>query len=404
MKHKRRFAALLAALALAAALTALPVLATQGDIPLGQTEVPGDITESEPVAPPTEEPTPVPPDPVTPEPPPVSSEPSSSSQEPSSSSSSSSSTSSEEPSDSSSESSVSSDPGYSSEGPWESESSLSSQEPIEEPSEDPWVPSQTESEAPIGGGVADATDPPTYTPGTIATPRPSLERPQVSLNMGSSSSSAEEESSGPNYVTFARLNVKGNSMAATLFYSGIGCIAAGVLGLAAILVFYIRGRRRYSNADGILEEIHEAEARQRPGQHPPAQELRQPAAPPQPVRPAPPAGAIMPEEASVYTEEFSLPPSEKMSGEPVYAPQDDYEEGYQEYRDDYPQDVYYEDEYYGDEDVAPTDLEQPYASHQQAPAPQPPVSQPSQDQEATQQFNTEEILREALRYYDEDEK
>ena len=223
MKHKRRFAALLAALALAAALTALPVLATQGDIPLGQTEVPGDITESEPVAPPTEEPTPVPPDPVTPEPPPVSSEPSSSSEEPSSSSSSSSS---EEPSDSSSESSVSSDPGYSSEGPWESESSLSSQEPTEEPSEDPWVPSQTESEAPIGGGVADATDPPTYTPGTIATPRPSLERPQVSLNMGSSSSSAEEESSGPNYVTFARLNVKGNSMAATLFYSGIGCIAA----------------------------------------------------------------------------------------------------------------------------------------------------------------------------------
>ena len=93
-----------------------------------------------------------------------------------------------------------------------------------------------------------------------------------------------------------------------------------------------------------------------------------------------------------------------MSGEPVYAPQDDYEEGYQEYRDDYPQDVYYEDEYYGDEDVAPTDLEQPYVPHQPESAPQPPVSQPSQDQEATQQFNTEEILREALRYYDEDEK
>ena len=87
MREKRRFAALLAALALAACLIAVPAVATEGTPPLGHTQMPGDATgtttpqnpETDPVTP---EPATPPPDPVTPPPS------SSSSQEPSSSSSS----------------------------------------------------------------------------------------------------------------------------------------------------------------------------------------------------------------------------------------------------------------------------------------------------------------------------
>lgn len=406
MKQKRRMAALLVALALVASVTAIPALATEteGDLPSGYTEMPQENTEGETVLPeePAEEPSTAP-DPSTPEPP-VSSDPSSSSSENESSSSSEGSSSSNDPWEGGT---TSDNEGSSSEEPWE-EPSSSWEEPVE-PTEEPWQePAATESETPTGGGTD--TDVPTVNePSAIATPRPSLERPQVSLNAGSSSSQ-EEEDSGPNYVTFARLNIKGNSLAATLFYSGVGCIAVGLVGLIAILAFYIRGRRRYSSADGILEEIHEAEVRQQPAQklpEPPAQEPPQPQPQPQPMPPQRPArqvppGAIMPEEVSLYTEEFSLPPQEDVP----------YGETYQEYRDDYPQDVYYEDGYYDDEeydddyyeDVDPAQPAEPYAAPPAQPAPQPQQPESYSDQEATRQFDTEEILREALRYTEDDYK
>ena len=406
MKHKRRVAALLAAFALAAGLTAIPALATEENPPSAYTEMPTENTEGETVLPeePVEEPSTAPvPDPVTPEPP-VSSNSSSSSETSSESSSSensnnSSSTpqggiTSEQPSDTSSE------------APWD-EPGETSEEPWQEPTEEPWQPSETESQAPVGGGITN--DVPTVSaPETIATPRPSLERPQVSLNAGSGSSSESEEESGPNYVTFAQLNVRGNSLAVTLFYSGVGCIAAGVLGLVAILVFYIRGRRRHANAEGILEEIHEAETRQNPGQRHGAPPVREPsevqAPPPQrPARSVPP-GAVMPEEVSLYTEEFSMPPAgQQVQGEvPGGYEEEGYGENYQEYREDYPQDEYYEDEYYDDgyyEEEPLPPAENP-APQPKAPV-QPQAPAPAQDQEATRQFDTEEILREALRYYDD---
>ena len=391
MRQRRRFAAMLAALALAAGLTAIPALATEGGSPSPYTDVenPGDGTGS------VTDPLPIP-DPGESAAPPSSQEPpSSSSQEPTAppSSSSSQEPSQSDPSDS--ESSSSQEPSSSegpseseptsSEDPWggESSSELSSEEPVIEPTEEPWQPSDSQSSDPYQGGTTtDATVPPVQEPETIATPRPAVERPEVSLNTGDDDSSAAEEDSGPNYVTFARLNVQGNSMAGTLFYSGVACIAVGVAGLVAILVLYLRGRRRYAGAEGILEEIQEAENRQQP--------------------PAPPA------EASLYTEEFSLPPQQPEAYEDSYQAypeegyvyedqayqEEDYGESYGQYREDYPQDVYYEDD--GDAYYGTGEFEYPPQQAQE-----PTQAPPAQDQ-ATRQFDTEEILREALRYTGEE--
>ena len=273
-----------------------------------------------------------------------------------------------------------------------------------EPTEEPWQPSDSQSSDPYQGGTTtDATVPPVQEPETIATPRPAVERPEVSLNTGDDDSSAAEEDSGPNYVTFARLNVQGNSMAGTLFYSGVACIAVGVAGLVAILVLYLRGRRRYAGAEGILEEIQEAENRQQPPA-PPAEAL--PPAPAPSPQPAP--GALVPEEASLYTEEFSLPPQQPEAYEDSYQAypeegyvyedqayqEEDYGESYGQYREDYPQDVYYEDD--GDAYYGTGEFEYPPQQAQE-----PTQAPPAQDQ-ATRQFDTEEILREALRYTGEE--
>lgn len=401
MKEKRRFAALLAAAALAVNLAAVPVLATE-------TAEPGSPLTGVVQPDPPEESLP------NPDPPPEQS-----SSSPSSESSSSSQPPEESSSTPSSESSASSESSSSSEGSSSEESWGSSQEPSSEEPEDPsssWgepseEPSGTESQwesqsSQQGSGV----QAPTYNePETIATPRPAVERPSVSLNTGSSSSQAEEDS-GPNYVTFATLNVRGNSMAATLFYSGLGFIAVGVLGLVTVLVLYIRGRRRYAATEQILEEIHQAETRQRPGPAAASQEFDRPAAPMAPPAPAPYASspnALVPEEASLYTEEFALPPQDQ-----AYDPYEDgayQEEDYGEsYGQSYGQDGYYDDyEDYGpyqEEGYQEGDGCQEPAYEPQPPARQaaPPPAAPAPDLGATRQFDTEEILREALRYTDED--
>ncbi len=392
MREKRRFAALLTALALAACLVAVPAVATEGTPPMGHTQMPDHATgittpqdpETAPVPP---EPATPPPDPVTPPPsssssqePPSSTpsqepsqEPSESSQEPSSSSSSPS----EAPSESSQEpgsSSSSEDPGSSSslESSESGVDSSSSSEPSE--SEIPWEePSQSQGET---GGTTDHTEIPDYKPQTIATPRPAVERPTVSLNLGGSAS-AQPEESGPNYVTFARLNVKGNSMASTLFLGGMAFVVAGVAGLVAILIFYLRGRRRYSSAEGILQEIHEAEVRQQPFQG--GADYAEPSAPA--ARKASP-GALMPEEASLYTEEFSVPQQEPYQSPAEYGPY----EGNGDHLEESGYDPYQEQE----------------ASYEEYPQePEPPVQAPL---DQTQRFDTEEILREALRFTGDDHK
>lgn len=413
MRDKRRFAALLAALALAACLIAVPALATEGTPPLGHTQMPGDatgttVTQDPETDPATPEPATPPPDPVTPPPS------SSSSQEPSGSSSS------QEPSDSSQEpgsssgsssegpSDSSQDPGSdsSSEDPWDS----SSQEPSEggdgsdsssegSQSEEPWEePSQSQEEP---GNTGQDVEIPDYEPQTIATPRPAVERPSVSLNTGSESSSETEES-GPNYVTFARLNVKGNSMGSTLFIGGVACVVAGVMGLVAILLFYLRGRRRYSAAEGILQEIHEAEVRQQPVQGG-AGYPEPPAPPPRKV----PPGALMPEEASLYTEEFSVPQEDVQQYTGEYDQYDGYDD-YDDYDDYGDYDGYQDEGQYGRyrEQEVPYDGDVYEEDFSEEPLPQRPEEAPPapKPMEQTRQFDTEEILREALRFTEDDHK
>ena len=152
-------------------------------------------------------------------------------------------------------------------------------------------------------------------------------------------SSGEPENEGSRYVTFARLNLRSNSMAVTLFYSGTACAVVGTVGLLALLVVLIRSRLHSNQRDRLYEEIVVAENEAKAQPQPPARawyaashmrdetaartgsvELhrsRQPRATvlrealaeqqePEEQRPEPSPRAVMPRQISLYTEEFDL--------------------------------------------------------------------------------------------------
>lgn len=241
-------------------------------------------------------------------------------------------------------------------------------------------------EEPVEQEPYDVEDVPAPTPQSTRAPtqiqKPNLERPKAVLNTQSSSSpssSSESQDSGPNYVTFATLNQRNNSLSITLFYGGVGCVSVGVLGLLALLIFTIRGRR-VDDRDGIFEEIQEAESRQpaahtmprQPEEAYPAQAKHVSAKielPPSPKR-AVPKDAIVPEEASLYTEEFTISdipvPREtsRFSADPEVEEEPEFDG---------------EPEYYEEPEVEEFAPEEP-------PAPK-----------AKPRYDTEEILREALR-------
>ena len=75
---------------------------------------------------------------------------------------------------------------------------------------------------------------------------------------GAQQADASVESTGPQYVTFARLNLRSNSIALSLFYGGAGCIALGVLGLIILLIVLIRSSRK-NHRDRLIQEIAHAE-------------------------------------------------------------------------------------------------------------------------------------------------
>lgn len=248
--------------------------------------------------------------------------------------------------------------------------------------EDPDPPSNYDPEENgAQGGVTvpatTATPRPSAAPRPSTTPRPTqepeqIQRPHLTLNTGSSSQPAPEETNGPRYVTFAKLNQKNNSLAVTLFYSGAGCVVVGGSGLAALIVLFLRSRRDHSR-DAIFQEIAEAETRQasaprrvpsqqgrseqnsgripsampvlgapqlqrRPSSSLPAQGERHPQPAPQPHRqaaPAPqaqpqaqvhrpqkpnPSAPLVPVSASIYTEEFSFPAEGQPQSQPQAAP------------------------------------------------------------------------------------
>lgn len=252
--------------------------------------------------------------------------------------------------------------------------------PTEEPDDPPYVPDDpapTPSRRPNGAGAV--TPAPTPHPSNRPTPteQPSVNRPKITPKpQNPVVSSPEGPDDGTNYVTFAQLNVKNNSLAITLFYGGLACAVLGAAGLTVLLVRFLKKHRRDEKA-AIFREIEAAENRQHPSRAPnrmpelvtslnhghpvahpadapshrePASRLpesaaRQPSAPSSPVsrpsssegelplastyrgvshasaapsaRPGTGANApIIPVHASMYTEEFSLPEEESPAPAP----------------------------------------------------------------------------------------
>lgn len=143
-------------------------------------------------------------------------------------------------------------------------------EPTEEPSEEPSNQEEPEPDptpAPQNGGtVVRATPTPKASRKPNATPapiqKPNMERPKVELN-----TTPTMTPSGPNYVTFAQLNLKNNSMSVTLFYLGVCCALLGTAGLGVLIVVLVRRRRAHDSREDIFIEIEEAESRQASAAH-----------------------------------------------------------------------------------------------------------------------------------------
>lgn len=245
-------------------------------------------------------------------------------------------------------------------------------DPTPPPNDDPNTPDDNEDPTPNqnGGGTVRPAATPTPVPSVSPRPtgrpgqseQPTVSRPKVPLHTQDSSSQSAE-TDGSNYVTFAQLNVKNNSMSVTLFYGGVICAILGGAGLVFLLVRFLRGRRRDNRAE-VLEKVRAAESLQPPRaisstpelvtapphrlsdhtdpasqSHPHSVPPRQPAHPvparaqlsaphathealsqqpsvPQSARPDP-NGPIMPVQASMYTEEFSLPEGPSQSRPPM---------------------------------------------------------------------------------------
>ncbi|NBK78978.1 hypothetical protein D5272_10375 [bacterium D16-76] len=268
----------------------------------------------------------------------------------------------------------SSDPGVPSEPPvssWGSSSDDPSSEEPDNPSEPPPVYSEPpreedpkESSSHSAGPVV--TPRPTPRSGGSTISQPNLGRPKLTFNSSSSSapSSSGNTPKEPNYITFARLNQKANSMSITLFYGGAGMVLFGVLGLVFLLCLFLHNRRSraYDGRDGIFEEIAEAEQRHpgpdpAPPPQPPVQPDPPPRRPPAPAPTQPPYYDPTPAQDNLYTEEFELP-------QPGPGPYDGY--------DSPTQDSLYTEEF----DLPP-----------QPPAPYPDYTAPSQDSLYTEEFD-----------------
>lgn len=137
--------------------------------------------------------------------------------------------------------------------------------PAEQP-DDPDEPGSEATPAPQGGGTTNKTTPrpgASSKPGSTSTPspiqNPNMQRPQVDLN-----TTPTMAPTGPNYVTFAQLNLKNNSMSATLFYLGICSALLGTAGIAVMIVLALRRRRAVDSREDIFIEIEEAESRHAP--------------------------------------------------------------------------------------------------------------------------------------------
>ena len=133
---------------------------------------------------------------------------------------------------------------------------------------------------------------------TVSTsPDTDTEAASVSEHDGTSSES--------NYITFATVGTKGNDLATKIFYTGVACIALGVLGLIILIILYFKNRRYSKNhREGIFEEIEEAEYRNRAEYFP--QDSFSPVSNfPEKIEIPSNTEPISPVVASVYTEELT---------------------------------------------------------------------------------------------------
>lgn len=206
------------------------------------------------------------------------------------------------------------------------------------------------------------------------------------------SGSPDPDSSGPRYMTFARVNQKNNSMSVVLFYGGASFIGVGSVGLVVLVVFIVRGRRRVDERDGIFEEIQQAESR-RPASQPRMQapapqrnpqsydqgyQERTPA-----VHRPDPEELSMPINGNMYTEEFDPPPVPREAQAP-------------------PQAVMYTEEF-PIPDLPPAPRQAPPARPQPVQRPRP-VQPPPPPPQSEAQYDTTELLREILYNEGEDRR
>lgn len=235
-------------------------------------------------------------------------------------------------------------------GPTEEPTDGPTEEPTSEPTEEPTPAPPIDNSGNTGGGddsPGSATRPPVNLGGGIRQPNNSSRRPVSGSQGGSSGSvsgssgSQEPIEDGPQYVTFARVTQKSNSMSRALFYGGAACIGAGVLGLGVLAVLIIRGRRADGREEIFAEIEQSAQAMRQPVRRPAPQQAAYEDDPyaqydrgqdyeyeqedySQPGQgyargydaPAPslhrpePEDLAVPINGSMYTEEFELPPEE----------------------------------------------------------------------------------------------
>ena len=124
------------------------------------------------------------------------------------------------------------------------------------------TPTPTPTPTPGAGGIT-ITPTPSPSDGPTPTTAPSVVRPIVTPKpSGAANTSPEDDEldDGTNYVTFAQLNMKNNSLAVTLFYGGLVLAVLGGGGLIFLIVRLVKKRGKNDKFSVILE-IDEAENR-----------------------------------------------------------------------------------------------------------------------------------------------
>ena len=115
------------------------------------------------------------------------------------------------------------------------------------------TPTPTPTPTPRPGGITVTPTPSPSDGPTPATP-PTVVRPVVTPKpSGTTDTSDDDPGDGTNYVTFAQLNMKNNSLAVTLFYGGLVLAVLGGAGLILLIVRLAKGRKDNGKFSVVLD-------------------------------------------------------------------------------------------------------------------------------------------------------